>query len=77
MKRKEPSMFVFKLYLAEIGLALTYLHSQGFVSRDLKQKNILIDEDGHIKLADFGLLKMIENESTKSFCAQHNIFHLK
>ena len=46
---------VSKMYLAEITLALGYLHQLGIIFRDLKPENILLDADGHIKLIDFGL----------------------
>lgn len=48
---------VARFYLAEIILALEYLHTKGIVYRDLKPSNILIDSAGHIKLTDFGLAK--------------------
>ncbi|EAY08937.1 AGC family protein kinase [Trichomonas vaginalis G3] len=58
-----------RLYIAEIGLALSYLHSLGIVYRDLKPENILFDAEGHIKLTDFGLSKsLIDSESTSTFC---------
>ncbi|XP_056637820.1 citron Rho-interacting kinase [Diorhabda sublineata] len=41
-------------YLAEVVLALEDLHSMGYVHRDIKPDNILLDRCGHIKLADFG-----------------------
>jgi serine/threonine protein kinase len=44
-----------KLYIAEIALALSELHSHSIVYRDLKPENVMLCEDGHIKLTDFGL----------------------
>jgi serine/threonine protein kinase len=46
-----------RFYAAEIVLALDHLHQQGIVYRDLKPQNIVIDNEGHIKLTDFGLSK--------------------
>ncbi|KAF6148007.1 hypothetical protein GIB67_024182 [Kingdonia uniflora] len=44
-----------KFYVAEVLLALEYLHMLGVVYRDLKPENILVREDGHIMLSDFDL----------------------
>jgi len=44
-------------YLAEIILALEFLHNLGILHRDLKPENILLGEDGHVCLTDFGLAK--------------------
>ncbi|KAH9758653.1 putative serine/threonine protein kinase IRE4 [Citrus sinensis] len=49
---------VARIYIAELVLALEYLHSLGIVHRDLKPDNLLIAHDGHIKLTDFGLSKI-------------------
>jgi len=57
--------------MAEITLALEYLHSKGVIYRDVKPENILIDSQGHVRLTDFGLSKgglREHNNMTESFC---------
>jgi len=43
-----------RFYCAEVVLALDAIHSMGFVHRDVKPDNMLLDASGHLKLADFG-----------------------
>ncbi|OHT14380.1 RAC family serine/threonine-protein kinase like protein [Tritrichomonas foetus] len=58
-----------KLYAAEIIDALSYLHSHGIIFRDMKPENVLLTQSGHIKLADFGLSKILlsDDEKVKSY----------
>lgn len=59
-----------RIYLCEILLALEELHKQGIIFRDLKPDNVVINEQGHAMLTDFGLSKegVYDNNMARSFC---------
>ena len=63
-----------RLYLAEIVLALEALHAQNIIYRDLKPDNVVVGEDGHIMLTDFGLSRegvKRSDQGAKSFCGSY------
>ena len=58
-----------KFYVIELVLAIEFLHKNNMLYRDLKPENILIGIDGHIKLTDFGLSKILSNvDKTYTIC---------
>ncbi|XP_030965653.1 3-phosphoinositide-dependent protein kinase 1 [Quercus lobata] len=50
-----------RFYAAEVVDGLEYIHSLGLIHRDIKPENLLITSDGHIKIADFGSVKPMQD----------------
>uniref|UniRef100_A0A1Q3FBS8 Putative catalytic domain of agc family serine/threonine kinase n=1 Tax=Culex tarsalis TaxID=7177 RepID=A0A1Q3FBS8_CULTA len=58
-----------RLYVAEIALALDFLHQAGIIHRDLKPENVLLDVDFHVRLIDFGFARWLSIGSrTRTIC---------
>ncbi|GLE03200.1 hypothetical protein PINS_up012079 [Pythium insidiosum] len=54
---------VAKFYIASVVLVFQHMHSKSIAYRDLKPENILLDNEGYMKLADFGLAKLVTDRT--------------
>jgi len=67
MKKDTLSEEVSQFYVAETALAIDYIHKLGFIHRDIKPDNLLLDASGHIKLSDFGLCTGLQKSHRTEF----------
>lgn len=69
MKTEKLTINEIRFYVAELCIAINELHKNNIIYRDVKPENIMIGNDGHIKLIDFGLSTYCEpNETMKKVC---------
>ncbi|CAB4066333.1 STK38 [Lepeophtheirus salmonis] len=67
MKKDTLSEEVTQFYIAETGLAIEAIHKLGFIHRDIKPDNLLLDARGHVKLSDFGLCTGLKKSHRTEF----------
>ena len=70
VEKKEEFYFtchnVFLFFKFKVLLGLGHLHGCGIIYRDMKLENILVDTDGHVCLADFGLSKILNGADDRA-----------
>lgn len=52
-----------RFYGSQVAAIFEYLHTKNIIYRDLKPENLLIAEDGYLKLTDFGFAKVVEGRT--------------
>lgn len=68
-ERRRLDISEMRVYIAQISMAVGYMHGMGLVHRDLKPENILFDRNGYVKVTDFGLVKgNMKDATTQTFC---------
>ncbi|XP_077302381.1 serine/threonine-protein kinase tricornered-like [Arctopsyche grandis] len=67
MKKDTLSEECTQFYMAETALAIDSIHKLGFIHRDIKPDNLLLDARGHIKLSDFGLCTGLKQSHRTDF----------
>ena len=65
---KKPCVFneiQTKFFLANIIIALEYIHSQKIIHRDVKPENLVLDKNGYVRLTDFGIAIINKDDNSK------------
>ncbi|KAF8339469.1 kinase-like domain-containing protein, partial [Amanita rubescens] len=65
-KQADRPIAVIEERLLEVAQAMEYIHSEGTVHGDLRGENVLLDDNFHVQIADFGLTRLSEATNTKS-----------
>ena len=63
-----------KFYAAIIGMAINYLHSKGIILRDLRLDNIIIDQDGYLKITNFKMNQLFKLNNQYMFLKETSEF---
>lgn len=67
MKKDTLSEECTQFYITETALAIDSIHKLGFIHRDIKPDNLLLDARGHLKLSDFGLCTGLKKSHRTDF----------
>lgn len=67
MKKDTLSEEFTQFYISETALAIDSIHKLGFIHRDIKPDNLLLDAKGHLKLSDFGLCTGLKKSHRTDF----------
>ena len=59
---------ILRFYAATVALCVEYLHDKNIVFRDMKPENLLIGNDGYLRLTDFGFAKILNEGRTFTVC---------
>ena len=54
-----------KFFISNLLISLEYIHNQGVIHRDLKPENIVLDANGYLRIIDFGIARIWEQENKK------------
>ncbi|KAF8333300.1 kinase-like domain-containing protein [Amanita rubescens] len=65
-KKENPSVVHIEERMLELAHGIEYIHSEGIVHGDLRGANILLDDELHVQIADFGLTRLSEATNTQS-----------